>query len=38
VSLKRQLAAAAVVGTAGAEDLSDVAAALRISPVLEPEA
>ena len=35
VALKRGLAAAAVVGTAGAEDLSDVAAALRLSPVRE---
>jgi SNF2 family DNA or RNA helicase len=38
VSLKRQLAAAAVVGTVGAEDLSDVAAALRLSPAREFEA
>jgi SNF2 family DNA or RNA helicase len=33
VVLKRQLAAAAVVGTAGKDDISDLAEALRVSPV-----
>jgi SNF2 family DNA or RNA helicase len=37
VAHKRHLAAAAVVGTAGDEDLADVAAALRLSPVQEDE-
>ena len=37
VSDKRRLAAAAVVGTDGDDDLTDVAAALRLSPVQEDD-
>jgi SNF2 family DNA or RNA helicase len=37
VALKRQIAEAVVVGTAGAEDVSDIAAALNLSPVRESE-
>ena len=37
VAHKRQLADAAVVGTDGADDLADIAEALRVSPVSEVE-